>query len=46
MGLSEGEESLYTFLDGEVVEAQHVVFGVFTIFLLELGDGVEFGVKG
>ena len=45
MGLTEGEESLYAFLDSDVVEAEHIVLCVFTIFLLEFGDGVEFGVQ-
>jgi hypothetical protein len=45
VGLTEGEESLYAFLDSYVVEAEHIVLGVFTVFLLELGDGVEFGVQ-
>ncbi len=45
MGLAEGEETLYAFLDSDVVEAEHIVLGVFTVFLLEFGDGVEFGVQ-
>jgi hypothetical protein len=45
VGLAEGKESLYAFLDSDVVEAEHIVLGVFAIFLLEFGDGVEVRVQ-